>query len=231
MTRLVRLLLAAGVLVGDAAADHHPARLELPRSVGERMAAAAARALMIEPHAAPEALPDGTIKLSERVHLVPIHLYPVKAGLHETLALVIDGQRGARPLRLEVAGTGLLGGAEGEANVTRGNTVHGTVINSPALFLSAVEDTQTVFQVRVHRDRVLSAQVRAGSQVWEIPYLMIMQAYFQTGARIDGFVRGEKVHFETFAGTGPVATLPLLPGLQTKITPGLEVSASFTLER
>src|SRR3954447_7765593 len=104
----LRLIVVVACALGAPAWAEKPVvELGVPEVVGEAVQVEASRRLLLtDQRPAAEALPVGTIALSPNVHLVPIRLDPIRAGLHETVAIEVDIERGLRPLRLELAGTG-----------------------------------------------------------------------------------------------------------------------------
>jgi hypothetical protein len=227
--RLVLLAMAAST----AAWADPPVELSVPGAIDAAVAhEAAQRQLIDDDRPAPQPLPAGAIPLSDKVHLVPIRLYPIKAGLHETVAIEVDVERGLRPLRLELAGTGILGGAEGEMNLGKRNRMHGTVINTPNLIFIDAEDTVEVFRARLPWRGELSAGLRAGLELVNTPNLIVAQAYAQAGARLDGLFEGQKlVHFDAFAGSGAILNYNTALAERERFVPGLEVSAALVVEK
>jgi hypothetical protein len=228
-----RSALVLGLLLARAALAEVPPELAVPVVVQAAVSNdARQRLLLSDERPPPEALPYGTIALSDKVHLIPIRLYPVKAGLHETVAIEVDIERGLRPLRLELAGTGILGGAEGEMNLGKLHKLHGTVLNTPNMILVSAEDTMEFFRVRLSGNRQLSAGLRAGMQVWNLPNLIIAEGYAQAGARLDGLLDGNRlVHLDAFAGSGAVMNFNTLLDQHDRLSAGLEVSAALVVEK
>ncbi len=137
--------------------------------------------LMEEPPP-PLPLPDGTIELGDRMHLVPIHLYPMKSGAIDSFTIELDGLHGAHGLRLEVGGTGVIGGVAGELQMGRFGKLRSTVLSTPNLTLIDVDDTIVLYHRDLPGNRSFSAGLRAGMKLMNVPNLIVAQGYLQAGA-------------------------------------------------
>jgi hypothetical protein len=113
---------------------------------------------------------------------VPIHFFPVLAGLHDTYAIVIDQSHGLPPLHLEVGGSDFAGGVEGSVRLGKGNTMHATIIHSPLLLLVIDEDTMDGLQGAAAKGPdVLGGAAGGGTDVESAPPGEIAQGYLQLG--------------------------------------------------
>jgi hypothetical protein len=180
----------------------------------------------------PLPLPDGTITLGDRMHLVPIHLYPMKSGAIDTFTVELDGLHGARGLRLEIGGTGVIGGVAGELQLGRFGKLRSTVLSTPNLTLIDVDDTIVLYHRDLPGNRSFSAGLRAGMKLMNVPNLIVAQGYLQAAARVDGlFPQNRLVHLDLYAGSGGMLNYNIALDASPPIAPGLELSTALVIER
>ncbi len=209
-------------LAGAARADPPAFALSAP-------AAEPARARLLDENLPPPPpLPPGTIAIGDRLHVVPIHVYPT----HDAYLVEIDGQHGLPPLRFEVAGNGIIGGAAGEVSLGRWGRLRSTVLHTPNLIMMDVDDTFVLFRRSLPGGRQLSGGLRFGVQALNVPNLVVAQGFVQAGARLDGLIGGNRlIHFDAYAGSAALLNYNTTLEQRDGLAPGFQFSTALVIER